>query len=434
MMREAGRNRRNSRLVWICWALCMALGAGAFVLRIWNIPALTEIGLSGRELFYEILLWSILVPASIPAYATAGAIIAAQHPGNRIGWLSMSLAALVALADFSWQYAMRSNNITRDPLPGHVLADWFAGLFGTLLTAPVPLTLMLLIFPNGKLPSRRWRIVVLTAILGALVLTIAPLLNWKIYDNFANENPFLVTPSPLKSLEWLAEIFEVGGLLVSLITLILAMFSMGVRWRNSSGVERLQIKWVAVVSIVSALATVVGIMLTLVPGAVPVQEALLAFALAQATIGIPVAVGIAILRYQLFQIDRIIQRTVVYGVLTFTLLAVYIGTAVTMQTVFQLLTGQRSDLAVIISTLVIAALFGPLHDRVQRTVDRYFYRSKYDAERTIEAFSLRLRDEVDLERLAARLLFVTDQLVQPSDISLWLVNPQVSTAREEQQD
>jgi uncharacterized membrane protein YhdT len=192
------------------------------------------------------------------------------------------------------------------------------------------------------------------------------------------------------------------------------------RLRRAAGVERQQIKWFAYAAAASVMATSLAY---LVPGVIdtPLWFERMGFALNIAFIpAIPIAIGIAILRYRLYDIDRIINRTLVYGALSATLVALYFGGIVMLQRVFVLLTGQQSTLAVVASTLLIAALFTPLRRLIQGFIDRRFYRSKYDARKTLEAFSAQLRNETDLEALSDDLVGVVRETMQPAHVSLWL--------------
>jgi hypothetical protein len=206
--------------------------------------------------------------------------------------------------------------------------------------------------------------------------------------------------------------------------------SMVLRYRRSGGEVRQQIKWVAFVASFSGITYLIAMlsqlaMMAVSEGGVPrfpwwaeilFTAAVLGFA------GVPVAIGFAVLRYRLYDIDIIINRTLVYGSLTAMLVAIYFGGVATMQTLFRALTGQEQQpqLAVVVSTLAIAALFNPLRKRIQSFIDRRFYRRKYDARRTVETFSARLRDETDLETLNRDLAEVVEETLQPAHVSLWL--------------
>jgi hypothetical protein len=230
---------------------------------------------------------------------------------------------------------------------------------------------------------------------------------------------------------------EVGSLLAWLSLLastVLSASSMVVRFRHAAGEERQQIKWFALAAGFAALGWVV------ITIAYANDEGTESFLLVAAQLlqllsllGIPLAVSIAILKYRLYEIDLIINRTLVYGTLTATLVALYFGGIVVLQRLFVLLTGQKSTLAVVASTLLIAALFNPLRRRIQGFIDRRFYRRKYDVRKTLEAFSIKLRNETDLEALNNDLVEVVSETMQPAHVSLWL-RPEPPPRRSEVQE
>ena len=200
----------------------------------------------------------------------------------------------------------------------------------------------------------------------------------------------------------------VGGVVV-LVCFAAAIVSLILRFYRSQGEERLQLKWFAYAAAAAFAETLVW---TVAP------------------LGLPISAGIAILRYRLYEIDLLINRTLVYGALTATLVALYFGAVVLLQKVFVALTGEKSTLAVVASTLVIAALFNPLRRRIQGFIDRRFYRRKYDAGKTLEAFSAKLRDETDLEALNNELVGVVRETMQPAHVSLWL-RPTTASKKDE---
>jgi len=214
----------------------------------------------------------------------------------------------------------------------------------------------------------------------------------------------------------------IGGVssIVLLVTVLASVFSIVIRFRRSRGDERRQIKWVAYAGAVVALVLILQLAVeTALPKASALLE-VLNLGLVVAFIGVPIAAGIAILKYRLYEIDTIINRTLVYGGLTALLALVYVGSVIALQYIFRTLTGGESSLAVVASTLAIAALFNPLRRRIQALVDHRFYRRKYDAAKTLAAFSARLRDETDLDALSGELVSVVRETVQPARVSLWL--------------
>jgi hypothetical protein len=214
-------------------------------------------------------------------------------------------------------------------------------------------------------------------------------------------------------------VMAIGGVVLVLLAVVPAAFSLVLRYRRASGTERQQIKWLALA------ASLLGatIVLDLLAFDVLLGDTLWTALYTVVDAGLYVAVGIAILRYRLYDIDVIINRTLAYGALTGVLVAVYLGSVVLLQTLFRALTGSESQLAVVASTLAIAALFNPLRRRIQAFVDRRFYRRKYDAGETLARFASRLRDETDLDRLGGGLVGVVRETMQPAHASLWLREP-----------
>ena len=203
------------------------------------------------------------------------------------------------------------------------------------------------------------------------------------------------------------------------LLLVVTISTFGLRLRRARGIERQQIKWPAYTAVLAAGGSVLQYTVSDAMGLLWLQWAAYVIAIA-ALVSFPISMGIAIVRYRLYEIDALINRTLVYGSLTVTLVTLYFGGIVLSQKVFVALTGQKSTLAVVASTLLIAALFNPLRRRIQSFIDRRFYRRKYDARKTLEAFSTRLRDETNLEALSGDLVGVTRDTMQPEHVSLWL--------------
>jgi len=284
---------------------------------------------------------------------------------------------------------------------------------------------LLLLFPDGKLPSRRWRPL---ALFSAVVILLASVAEGLAPGPLENQG-MVRNPFGVETLPWLVDASYVLLPLLPLCILASAI-SMVLRYRRSGGEVRQQIKWVAFVASFSGTTYLIAMLSQLAvlaesEGGLPLfpwwaevlfSVAVLGFA------GVPVAIGFAVMRYRLYDIDIIINRTLVYGSLTAMLVAIYFGGVAMMQALFRAFTGQEEQpqLAVVVSTLAIAALFNPLRKRIQSFIDRRFYRRKYDARKTVEAFSARLRDEMDLETLNRDLAGVIEETLQPAHVSLWL--------------
>jgi hypothetical protein len=328
--------------------------------------------------------------------AVLGAMIASRKPGNPIGWLMSVAALLLGVFNFTQQYAPLA---AAEALPLLGLSSWLA-TWTALPGIAITITSSLQLFPDGRLPSRRWRPVAWVSAAAAVVPAVAlAVLAWPVRGP---ELAALTFDHPA-----LAPIFGIGFPIV-LVLSVVSMAALVVRFRRSAGAERQQIKWFA-------YGAMIGIPLGL-PAQVPVWGPILE--LFQPPLMFA-GLGIGMFRYQLYDVDRVINRTLVYGLLTAALGLAYAAGSL----VFVLVAGAGSDppsWLVAAATLAAAAVFRPARRRIQAVVDRRFNRRRYDAARTVEQFSARLRDQVDLATLSAELLAVVDQTVQPTRTSLWL--------------
>jgi hypothetical protein len=372
------------------------------------------------------------------AFPLVGALIATRRPENPIGWICLVaglLWMLIIVSEAYSAYGLAKPGSIPFPVTIHALLyAWVwvptVGLIGIYL---------LLLFPNGRLPSRRWRLLAWLA--GAVIaveslavfLTPGPL-----QDLRGAHNPFGLEDHP-----WVEGL---GLIVLPLLPLcmVASAVSLVLRFRRSRGVVREQIKWLAFAAsfmgllYLGIMSTSLIIRLISAPetpsdlGSQALWGALLENVMVLSFAGIPVAIGFAVLKYRLYEIDIIINRTLVYGALTATLVALYFGGVTATQAIFRTLTGQeqQAQLAIVVSTLVIAALFNPLRRRIQAFIDRRFYRRKYDAAKILEAFSAKLRDETDLDALNAELVGVVRETVQPAHVSLWL-RPDTAPRRRE---
>jgi hypothetical protein len=349
------------------------------------------------------------------AFSTVGALIVARLPGNPIGWILCAAGLSIGFTTLASGYAVFSL-AAPDLMPGTEWAAWFSYWIWVPGVGPA-MTFGLLLFPDGRPPTRRWRIggllaVVSLAALGSgLALTPGPLPYYPEVDNPVGVA--FIAGSALAD-------GGVGWFLLSACVVICAV-SMAVRYRRTTGEQRQQIKWFVFASVLIAGGWAVSWAAQDAAsgrvGAWGVVSLMLGIG---SLLGIPAAVGIAILRHHLYDIDVIINRTLVYGSLTALLVAAYFGGVVGLQYAFRVLTGGESQLAVVASTLAIAALFTPLRRRIQTFIDRRFYRKKYDARQTLETFTAQLRDKTNLEALSNDLVGVVSETVQPAHISLWL--------------
>jgi hypothetical protein len=363
---------------------------------------------------------SIALMFAFAAFNVVGALIIWQRPGNALGWIMAAvglLAAWGALADTYDDFAFDAGQRS-DPL--FLTSVWISLWYWYPLLGLI-LVFTPLLFPDGRPPSPRWRAVVWLGGLNLALITFLAAFQERIeFSTISMDNPLGIpgVEDPEHS--------RLGSVLFSLLLVALAaaLVSVVVRYMRSEGIERHQIKWLLFPTVLAVLLIVseelVGFS----------SDSSVPFAIVAALF--PIAIAVAILRYRLYDIDVVINRTLVYGFLTALLAAVYFGGVTATQAIFQTITGQvkQPQLAIVVSTLVIAALFNPLRRRIQGFIDRRFYRRKYDAAKTLEAFSAKLRDETDLDALSDDLVGVVRDTMQPTHISLWL-RPELPPRRSE---
>jgi hypothetical protein len=407
-------HRASILFAWSSWALSVALVPVGFA---FGVLALSASLPPGREpILPQIAITGVL----LLAYGTVGALIASRRPENAIGRIFCAIGLALAVASTASGYADYGLYGKGGTLPAPELAAWLSVWLHLLVLFTTP-CLLFLLFPDGRSPSARWRPVVwLVAVTGVGVFVTQAFspgeLDEYTYPGLAN--PLGVGGG---AGDVLTAIEDFGNGLLP-IAVFLSICALIARFWRSSGRERLQLKWVVYTAALTATSFLASFVF---PHAVPrvVDDAVFLLGVA-AFAAIPVAAGIAILRHRLYDIDVIINRTLVYGALTATLVLVYVASIASLQQLFRALTGQESQLAVVASTLAIAALFGPLRRRVQSFIDRRFYRKKYDAAKVLEAFGGRLRDETDLDALSGELVGVVRETVRPSHASLWLREPE----------
>lgn len=399
--------RASSVLAWTLASVCFVLAVPTIVLLVVGVGAATPadgFGLAGYG--GAAFLFAAL------AFASTGAMIAARVPANPIGWLFCITGLSIGVGDLAYQYADYALYIAPSAPPGGVAAALVQNL--GLPPAFGVLGLALLLFPAGRLPSRRWLPAVLPAMTGVVCLAIGYLLRPGPLDF-----PFGTVDNPIGvdgAFALMDSLVAVGWLATSAGVAVAAV-SLGLRLRGSRGDERQQLKWVALAAAVLGAVLVTNVITFIVE--VQGIDQLRIVVVATAFAGFPIAAAIAILRYRLYDVDIVINRTLVYGGLTATLGAAYLGSVLLLQLLLTPLT-ERSDLAVAGSTLLVAALFRPARTRIQAFVDRRFYRSRYDAAQTLAAFSGRLREQLNLEALSTDLRDVVRETMRPAHVSLWL--------------
>jgi len=397
--------RSASGLAWTLWAITLVLTALSLLLVVLNL----------RDPGTPVPNWW-LGNALVVIDATIGALVASRRPENPIGWLLCLSGVAVSTSTFTSLYAIYALLARSGTLPAGEASAWI-----TAWILPIIIGLQisyLLLFPTGRLPGRRWRwLAWLTGtfvVVGVITSAFAP-------------DAYLGALGPIRNplgMEGFTDVWKV--VLITMAPLLYGATALSVlmRLRRAVGVERQQLKWFAYAVAIYAAATALNVATLAVDG--PRWFTLTGVAIFTAAGSAPtVAIGIAILRYRLYDIDIIINRTLVYGSLTVALALVYFGSVTAGQALLELLTGQGRlpQLAVVVSTLVVAALFSPLRRRIQNVIDRRFYRRKYDAAKTLEAFSVKLRHETDLGALSDDLVGVVRETMQPEHVSLWLRTP-----------
>jgi hypothetical protein len=391
------RGRSASWLAWSACALSLALTALTGLLIVLLLRSNTSI-------YYYWLETSMVALG----YSTVGAIVASRLPESPIGWLFCAIGLIFGLSHFSAEYAAYDLLAPSRSLPAGEAFAWLTSwvwVFGLALIVYLDL-----LFPNGRLPSVRWRWFAWFTAIVLLPAAILTALSPGLILSSTLQNPLGIEGLPNASK-------EIEAFMYALV--VVGASSMLARLRHAGRIERQQIKWFAYATAVAISGVILKNTVYTAVGLTWVWWV----GLVLTTVGVvssPVAMGIAIFRYRLYQIDIIINRTLVYGSLTAVLASVYLGGVVLLQYAFRALSGEGSQLAVVASTLIIAALFIPLRRRIQSFIDRRFYRRKYDARKTLEAFSAQLRNQTDLEALSDDLVGVVRETMQPAHVSLWL--------------
>jgi hypothetical protein len=417
------------------------MSARAATLLAWSLAGLSMVMFVASVALY-ILIRSGPVPSnliagrtlidpltSVPALAfpVIGALIASRRPHNPIGWICLAdgfLWMFLSVIDYYGVYGLAKPGSVPLPVVIYALGQWlWVPTFGLLSIY------LVLLFPDGRLPSRKWRpLAWFSGVVIVLVSVTQGLIPGPLPDFGGVRNPFGLEEQP-----WIEDVSN-AIFAPFLLCILASVVSLVLRYRRSGGEVREQIKWIAFAVSFLGLMFVSVMAISLIhfffapemwegaAQAPPFWLTLLFYVMLLSFVGVPIAVGFAVLKYRLYNIDLIINRTLVYGFLTALLAAVYFGGVTATQAMFRTLTGQekQSQFAVVISTLVIAALFNPLRRRIQAFIDRRFYRRKYDARKTLEAFTAKLRDETDLDALSGDLVGVVRETMQPAHVSLWL--------------
>jgi hypothetical protein len=394
---------------WPAWYMC----AGSLMLTVLGLLFLvTSRSRTGAPVFDYWLINTVIAVS----FSTVGAVIVPRLPlRNTIGWIFCVIGFVAGMRFFCAEYAIVTLLAEPGTLPSKLLGGEALAWVSSWVWVPhFGLFLFLaLLFPDGRPPAPGWRL--FGWVLGVVVVvgTVAVAL-WpsqaRGFDPVNHPLGIEVATGTINPVETI--MYTLG---------LIAAASLLVRLRHSKGVERQQVKWFAYAVAVLATSAILAYVVPELTGVGWLGWVSTVLVIGS-VVGMPVAVSIAILRYRLYNIDLLINRTLVYGALTATLALIYFGGVATIQAAFHTLTGQEQQpqLAVVVSTLVIAALFNPLRRRIQSFIDRRFYRRKYDAVKTLEAFSSKLRDETDLDALSEDLTSVVRETMQPAHVSLWL--------------
>jgi hypothetical protein len=383
---------------WALWALTLS----GLVAAMWLDWLLRRAGRSDLTIRTHELLYVL----AVGGMATVGALLAGRRPRHAVGWLMLALGLSVTVDGVTDNYARYGLLASPGSVPAvaHVRA-----LGDTFALWPACIGFILLLTPTGSLPSPRWR-------WWARIAAVAPLL-WLaviVLGNATVRYPLYSFPNPyfVPALAAAATAVALPAVLVTLLSVVVGGASLVVRFRRATGVERQQLRWVALAAVVAATGIPVAVVGIAIESPTVVGVAVLGSAVV-----LFLAIAAAILRYRLYDLDRIISRTLAYGLLTLLLGGGYAAVVLGMG---QLLGRDSSSLVVAAATLAVAAAFQPARRRIQRLVDRRFNRRRYDAARTVDAFAARLREQVDLDALSAELLVVVEQTMQPTRVSLWL--------------
>jgi hypothetical protein len=392
--------RAAALLAWSMCALSLALTALSLVILALNLS-------QPNTHIYDFWLENTVLPIS---FSIIGAIIASRLPANLLGWLFCAAASISAVTHLSAEYAIYALLARPDLLPAGIELAWLTSWLWIIFIGCTALSLLL--FPNGRLPSSRWRwlvwLIVLLTTGGAV---------WEAFSPGV-----IVGLGPIRNplgIEGLPSAYKPVQTIMFALLFVASVPTQMLRLRRARGIERQQIKWPAYTAVMAASGSILTYTISEAIGLRWLEWVGFVILIA-ALVSFPISIGIAILRYRLYDIDTLINRTLVYGSLTAILVALYFGGIVAIQSVFVALTGEQSTLAVVASTLLIAALFNPLRRHIQGFIDRRFYRRKYDARKTLEAFSAKLRDETDLDALSGDLVGVVRETMQPAHVSLWL--------------
>lgn len=413
-------SKTGARLAWSIWGVEMLVGFSTIGLSIWNGDV--QPPNSG-----DVPVVQNLLILGVITIATVGTLVASRQPENPIGWLMSAMGGSMILTGFAEAYAIHALMVAPGSLPFGAQMAWI----NQALVAPAFLGLwvfVFVLFPNGQLLSPRWRLVVWLGILSLFGvissnLTPGPLSEFPIVDN----------PFGIQAYSGIVELVGNFSFYLFVVLLVVSAASLVVRYRRSEGEVRQQLKWIVGAALFMALAFIATPVIWLTPALSNTLLWPLLFFLVQLVL--PLAIGISVLRYRLWDIDILIRRTLTYSLVTVLLLLAYFVSVIVLEQLFGILTGaHQNELVTVLSTLAIAALFVPVRNRIQAFIDRRFYRKKYDAQQVLNDFAKTVRDETDLEKLTGRLMQVVDETMQPKSLSVWLSGNPVKVSRERKRE
>jgi hypothetical protein len=399
----------------VAWSACLAtVGlAGATVVLIWGNRSIL-----GADRSTESLGEATQAVAGI-GFAVVGALIASRRR-NAVGWLMCAVGLGLVLFPFGEHYVLRGTVTAPGSLPAAAWVAWVRGWAIFLTLSAVPL--LLLLFPDGHVPSPRWRIPKWIVMIGSILFLGGQAFQpGELQGTFTNYGVTLENPVGIGSSGGSWVVF----ILMALVWGTAAAACLGAplrRYSRASGVERLQLKWVAYAAVAAGVSGLVGLVAGTGAGGIFGLVPMIVFFLLVG-FGVPAAIAVAVFRYHLYDLGRLVNRTIVYGLLTAVLAGVYVGGVVGLGAIARSLGGSDNSLVIAGSTLVVAAMFRPGRRTIQSIIDQRFYRRRYDATRTMAEFTARLREEVDLETVADDLVAVVQRTVQPAQVSLWLRPP-----------
>jgi hypothetical protein len=400
--------RAASRLAWPLWGVSAGVMVPTTALLFLNIEDALD------------LLAVTANVALVMGLATVGALIASRRSANPIGWILCAMGLAFAITSFVEEYLTRTLVSAPGSLPQSVLVLWLYEWFWGAAIAPI--SLVFLLFPTGRLLTPRWRPVAWIAVVAPAVSAAGFALRPGLLQDSASEYRVrFVNPVGIPVLRGAIDEILMVGAVASLTAALASVLALVLRFRRAGGDERQQIKWLAYVGATGAILLIATFTIEPLGGSTALGDIGFMLLFSTLAFGIPAAIGFAMLKYRLYDIDRIINRTLVYVILSALLIGIYTGAAVGLGSLVRSLTGQENNALVIAaSTLAVAALFGPARRRIQGFIDRRFYRQKYDAAQTLESFSTRLREEVDLDTLTGDLVSVVQTTMQPAHVSVWL--------------